>query len=344
MDSQAPIPLEPASETYRPTAPVVAPIGPAISVREVTRVYRGAASRLRRTKGVSRTALDGVTFDVESGRWVALLGPNGSGKSTLFRLLATLDLPDSGSLSICGRSTTDDADRVRAELGVVFQRAGLDPLLTVRENLVLQGELCGVAREDATARAATLGFEMGFADRLGDRVSTLSGGLARRVDLARALLSRPRVLLLDEPTSSLDIDARRAFLELLAERRAKSNLTILMSTHQIDEAERADEVIMLAAGRIVAGGPPAELRGAMGGMLVQAAPDQEQSLRDAGLTIERITNAAVFATGDASAIERAASALARTGQAFSVAPPTLADVYLARTGLDLRAVAGAAAA
>lgn len=343
MEADGSIPLEPASETIHPTAPVPI-VSAAVSVRDVSKSYAAASSRLRRGLAVGRTALDGVTFDVETGKWAALLGPNGSGKSTLFRMLATLDRPDTGTLSVGGFSTTDESDRVRGLLGVVFQRPGLDPMLTVRENLVLQGELCGVSREEATARAATLGFEMGFADRLGDRVKTLSGGLARRVDLARALLPQPRVLLLDEPTSGLDIDARRSFLDLLTERRSRTGLTILMSTHQIDEAERADEVIMLASGRIVAGGTASSLRSAMGGLLVQAAASQEQSLREAGLHIERVTPREVFASGDREAIQRAASMLAAQGEAFGVSSPTLADVYLARTGALLTSDQGAAAA
>jgi len=279
-----------------------------------------------------------LNLGVERGEFVALLGPNGSGKSTLFRLLATLDRPDTGVLKVAGFDTNEDAERVRGLIGVVFQKPGLDPLLTVRENLVLQGELCGVSRDEATARASTLGFEMGFADRLGDRVKTLSGGLARRVDLARALLPTPRVLLLDEPTTGLDLDARRAFLDLLNERRTRTGLTILMSTHQIDEAERADEVIMLASGRVVVGGTPDSLRTVMGGQIVRAALAHEQALRDAGLRIERVTAIEVCAVGDTECIRRAAGELASSGVAFSIAPPTLADVYLARTGASLAEV------
>lgn len=315
-------------------------VAPALALRAVRKTYRGG-----RGAG-ARTAVDGVSLSIEPGAWVALLGPNGAGKSTLMRMIATLDRASEGEIVVLGADTVREPARARAGLGVVFQSPGLDPLLTVRENLMCQASLFGLRGAGAEARAERAAADLGVADRMDDRVGSLSGGLARRVDLARSLLASPRLLLLDEPTTGLDHDARSAFLRALSERIAAARsagapMTALMSTHLMDEAERADRVVMLSRGTLVAEGSPAALRAGMGGACIRCDPGEEAEsiLLAAGLRPER-RGAVVIAPGDVTASERAAGALARAGLAFTYGPPTLGDVYLGITGESLAEAEG----
>lgn len=315
---------------------------PSIEAEALRRTFRG------RRGAAPLVALDGVSLRVAAGSWAALLGPNGAGKSTLMRVLATLDAADGGSARVMGKDVARDAGAVRAVLGVVAQRPGLDPLLTVRENLACQAALFGMAGASASGAIERAAADAGVADRLRDRVGALSGGLARRVDLARAMLSHPEVLLLDEPTAGLDHEARSAFLDLLRARQIEARarggaLTILMSTHLMDEAERADEAVLVSRGRVVGSGTPSSLRGALGGMLIEAGPEAQAVLRSARLAVAARGDGWA-ATGAAVDLEAAAAALARSGIAFSFGPPTLGDVYLALAGESLAADAEGGAA
>ena len=218
-------------------------------------------------------ALGGVSFAVAAGEFVALVGPNGGGKSTLLRILSTLLVPDAGAASVEGADTVRAAPDVRMSLGVVFQSVALDPLLTVRENLRAVAGLHGIARADADARIAELADLLGLGDVLDRPSGALSGGQRRRADLARGLLHRPRVLLLDEPTTALDPPGRDAFWAALATlRRRSEGLTVFAATHLLDEASTADRVLLLDHGRIVADGAPAVLCAALGAETLVLTP------------------------------------------------------------------------
>ena len=311
---------------------------PVIEASGLRRVYAAARG------SAARTALDGVGLRVEPGEWVALLGPNGSGKSTLLRMLATLEPSDGGArLRMLGAALPGGEPRVRARLGVVFQKPGLDSLLTVRENLLMQGALFGMRRADAEARAREVAARLGVADRLGERVGRLSGGLARRVDLARALLCDPDLLLLDEPTTGLDLDARRQFLGALDEARAaRAHMAIVMTTHLMDEAERADRVLMLSEGRVVVEGAPDALRRSVGARIVSTDGANAGTLEAAGLTTRRAEDGrGIVGAGEETSVAGVCDALLKAGAAFSVGPATLGDVYLARTGRSLEDAAPA---
>ncbi len=308
---------------------------PAIAAQNLSRIYIGK----RNTP--DRLALDQLSLTIPPGAFVALLGPNGAGKSTFLRILATLDAPTSGAISLLGHALTSQRNNatssIRARLGVVFQTVGLDPLLTVAENLNCQASLFAIGRDERRRRIEAIAREFEIADRLHDRVSSLSGGLARRVDLARALLSEPDLLLLDEPTTGLDHEARTEFLELLANRRAASpTLTIIMSTHLMDEAERADRVVMLSEGRLVADGAPDELRRSLGAAAIRCDASFADELEALGLTLTHGAGPSrLVAVGDPETVQRAAESLIRRGASLQVGPPSLGDVYLARAGKRL---------
>jgi len=215
-----------------------------------------------------REALREVSFSVARGEVFALLGPNGGGKTSLFRILATLLPATSGDALIFGRSVASEPHVVRRSIGVVFQKPSLDTRLTVMENLVHHGHLHGLTGRSLHDRARSRLLDLGLSDRAGDVVGTLSGGLARRVELAKGLLHRPALLLLDEPSTGLDPAARRDFINLLLGLRAKDGVTVVLTTHFLEEADRADRVGTLDAGRLVAVGRPDDLRASIGGDVV----------------------------------------------------------------------------
>ncbi len=297
---------------------------PALEARGLTRTYparRGAPAI---------TALDRFSITIHAGEHVALLGPNGAGKSTFLRLVCALDRADRGEILLFGAPPA----RARRRLGVIFQRPALDPVLTIRENLALAASLYGLS--DARDRVDAAAASVDIADRLDSRVGSLSGGLARRADLARALLAEPDLLLLDEPTTGLDHAARARFLDAIEERRReRPDLTILMSTHLMDEAERATRVALLDRGRLVADAPPQELRASVGaGRLIHTSIAARSALEGARLEIAE-RDGRLCATGGPEQLEHAATQLIAAGVAFEVAPPTLGDAYLHLTGRDL---------
>jgi len=225
-------------------------------------------------------ALDGVSFRVERGELFALLGPNGGGKSTLFKILSTLLPAGGGAARVLGHDVAREPDAVRRSLGVVFQHPSVDCALTVEENLIHHGHLYGLSGRALRAALDVAVARLGLAERRRERVGRLSGGLMRRVELAKALLVGAEVLLLDEPSTGLDPGARREFHLHLRELREAEGITAVLTTHDMDEAERCDRVGVLDRGRLVALGPPDALKAQVGGdvLVVQAA--QPETLRE----------------------------------------------------------------
>jgi ABC-2 type transport system ATP-binding protein len=213
-----------------------------------------------------------VGFSVAAGDVFALLGPNGGGKTTLFRIVSTLLRPTSGTVEVFGLDIVKQASEVRRRLGVVFQSAAVDPWLTVLENLRHHGYLYGLSRS-ALDRGIERALErFGLTARASDRVSTLSGGLRRRVELAKALLPQPQLLILDEPSSGLDPTARRDLLSELKRLRDDAGTTVVLTTHIMEEATVADRVGILHEGRLAAIGTPADLTDALGGDILTIDP------------------------------------------------------------------------
>ena len=225
-----------------------------------------------------RVALSNVSFEVKKGEIFGLLGPNGGGKSTLFRILSTMMVPASGTAVIAGHDVQRDPAAVRRSVGVVFQTQSLDKALTVEENLRAQGHLHGLSGADLRDRMERAMERLGLADRRKDLVETLSGGLRRRVEIAKALLHRPQVLLMDEASSGLDPAARRDLSRHVESLRENDGVTILLTTHILEEAGRCDRLILLHQGGIVAHGTPAELRARIGGDVVVLEVADPQSM------------------------------------------------------------------
>lgn len=227
-----------------------------------------------------RLALDQVAFEVGRGEIFGLLGPNGGGKTTLFKILATLMQPSTGTARILGDDLLDAQAAVRRHLGVVFQHPSLDPILTVAENLDCHGFLYGLSSRHLRERAAQVMQRLGLGERAGDRVGTLSGGLQRRVELAKALLHQPPLLLLDEPSTGLDPGARRDFMQYLQQLRTQDGVTIVLTTHYMEEAERCDRVALLHQGRLVRVDTPDTLKDEVGGDIVVIQTPDGSALRD----------------------------------------------------------------
>ena len=301
----------------------------AISVRDLTKSFG------------ERRALDGISLEVKRGELFCLLGPNGGGKSTLFRILATLSLPDSGTAEISGHSVITDASAVRARLGVVFQSPSLDGKLTILENLRCGGALYGLKGSELESRITGAVEALNLTDRLTDLVETLSGGLQRRAEIAKCLLIRPEVLLLDEPSTGLDPGARLDLWVALEQLRSKHGVTALCTTHLMEEAARADRVGIVSAGKLVALGTPEELTSAIGGDVVSLGASKESGADVlAKLITERLGIPSTVIEGEVRIESSEAYALAArlAGEfpseiiSLRIARPTLEDVFIARTG------------
>jgi ABC-2 type transport system ATP-binding protein len=285
-----------------------------------------------------RQALDDISFDVRAAEIFGLLGPNGSGKTTLFRILSTLMLPTAGRALVLGHDAAREPDRVRREIGVVFQAASVDAKLTVAENLRHQGHLYGLSGRALKQRIAEMLARVGLADRAGDRVETLSGGQQRRVELAKGLLHQPSVLLLDEPTTGLDPGARRDLWLYLKMLRDEERVTVVVTTHLMEEAEHCDRLAILNQGKLVALGTPAELKHEIGGeVIVMEARDPESLARRIA---ERFGGPCHVIDGKVR-LERehgyrfvpdVVEAFPGEIDSISVSKPTLEDVFIDRTG------------
>ncbi len=287
----------------------------------------------------ARQALAGLDLTIAPGTLFALLGPNGGGKTTLFRILATLLAPTRGRASLFGHDVVREPDAVRRLIGVVFQSPAVDRLLTVRENLEVQGRLYGLSGRDLRREADALLASLRLADRQGDRVGTLSGGLMRRVEIAKGLLHRPRLFLLDEPSTGLDPAARQDLWDLLRDLRQRDGVTIVMTTHLMEEAEACDQLAILSQGRLVACGTPRQLKDEIGGDVIVLTTADAASLR---ADVERVAGTPARLVDGTLRLEcaRGHTLIPRLAEAFpgrfesiNLGRPTLLDVFVRRTGL-----------
>ncbi|OGR89346.1 MAG: ABC transporter ATP-binding protein, partial [Elusimicrobia bacterium RIFCSPLOWO2_01_FULL_59_12] len=285
-----------------------------------------------------RAALRGVTFSVRPGEVFGLLGPNGGGKTTAFHILSTVFAPTSGRALIFGIDVAQNPAQVRKQLGVVFQAPSLDRKLTIQENVRHQGHLYGLRGDDLTRRSRRVLERVGLWDRRNDRVEVLSGGLKRRVELAKGLLHRPGLLILDEPSTGLDPGARRDLWDYLKELKEEEGMTLLLTTHLMDEADRCDRVAILNEGLIVALGTPVELKRDIGGDVITVETPDPENLRS---RIESKFSAASQVVDGSVRIERQnghefipqlVGAFPGLLTAVTLGKPTLEDVFIKKTG------------
>lgn len=292
---------------------------------------------LRRSFG-ERRALDGVTFSVGEGEIFGLLGPNGGGKTTLFRILCTLLAPSGGNARVCGHDTVSEPAAVRSAIGVVFQSPSLDPQLTVAENLRYGGNLYGLRGAELESRWREMAEALRVGDRADDFVKNLSGGLQRRVEIAKSLLPRPRVLLLDEPSTGLDPVARVDLWAILEQLRGRFGITTVLTTHLMDEAERCGRVAILHRGKLLACDTPDALRATIGAdvlSLVCRRPDMvaEQLQSKFGWTAAVRDDAVRLEIPKAHAeVARIVEAFPGEIQSVTAGRPTLEDVFVRMTG------------
>lgn len=283
-------------------------------------------------------ALDGVTLHVNSGEMFGLLGPNGGGKTTLFRILCTLLLPQEGAVRLLGLDVVAKASAVRARIGVVFQQPSLDARLTVSENLRHQGHLYGLMGKLLTERIDGALEMMGLTDRAKDRAEVLSGGLKRRVELAKSLLHRPEILIFDEPCTGLDPGARRAFWDDLDVLRKASGTTLLLTTHFMEEAERCDRIGILDGGKLIAEGTPDALKRTVGSEMITLEAEDPEALRSqvedvVGGNVQVVDGQVRIACDDGQKLlAELYPCLKEKVEAITLSRPTLEDVFVLRTG------------
>jgi ABC-2 type transport system ATP-binding protein len=305
-----------------------------IEARELRKQYRDVQ------------ALDSIGFEVAEGTIFGLLGPNGAGKSTTVKILTTLARPDAGEARVAGHDVLTEPAQVRRSIGVAAQRSGVDRDLTGRENVKLQGHLQGLRGRELDRRADELLDQFGLADAAGRVARTYSGGMQRRLDIAIALVHRPRVLFLDEPTTGLDPEVRAAMWQEIGRLQADEGLTILLTTHYMEEADRlASKIAIVDRGRVVAEGTPTELKAGLHGDAVHVELDGTEANGNVHSALENVPGLrdvlvegrSLHARVDDGA--RAVPAVLAALDAHSVpvasvtvARPSLDDVYLRYAG------------
>ncbi|WP_371783907.1 ATP-binding cassette domain-containing protein [Streptosporangium subroseum] len=310
------------------------------------------ADRLVKAYGKVR-ALDGLSFGVPTGTVFGLLGPNGAGKSTAVKILTTLSRPDAGNARVAGIDVRKNPDQVRAAIGCVTQKISVDPQATGRENLLLHGALYGMSRRQLRLRAGELMARFDLAEAADRQARTYSGGMQRKLDVAMGLIHRPRVLFLDEPTTGLDPEARAAMWTEIARLAAEEGLTILLTTHYLEEADKlAGALAIVDRGKVVTTGSPDELKSQLRGDAIVAELVDSQKIPQAEEALRRVHGAREITTAGrvlrarvddgAAAVPAVLAALDAAGVrvgAITVARPSLDDVYLRHTGRTFEEVA-----
>ncbi|GHF04024.1 ABC transporter ATP-binding protein [Streptomyces morookaense] len=318
----------------RPAAAGAAPAAhadpPAVRMRGVVKSYGG------------REAVRGIDLTVAQGETFAFLGPNGAGKTTTIRMLCTLAAPSAGSIEIAGHDTRTAPRQVRRSLGLVFQETTLDPELTAEENLRFHADLYALPAAGLGGRIDAMLGLVGLRERRNSLVRTFSGGMQRRLEIARGLMHRPRLLFLDEPTIGLDPQTRAQVWTHLAEIRRREGTTVFLTTHYLDEAEQCDRIAIIDEGRIVAEGSPDALKAVIGSDRVQLRTDDDEAaaallrarfglepaVADDGITV-RVADGARLVPAVCAGLDVAVYEVV-------VSRPSLDDVFLHFTGRDIR--------
>jgi ABC-2 type transport system ATP-binding protein len=283
-------------------------------------------------------AIRDLSLQIDSGETFAILGPNGSGKTTLFRVLSTLIPIQQGEVRILGFDVRREAAEVRQQIGVVFQSPSVDKKLTVTENLIHFGRLYGLGGHDLKTRADEMSMRLGLADRKADLVDTLSGGMRRRVELAKGMLHSPRLLLLDEPSTGLDPGARSDLWQYFAQIREEQGVTVVLTTHLLEEAERTDRIAIMHRGQVAALDAPAALRASVGGDAITIPTKEPESL--AADIEQRFRVQSMVVDGSVRLelpeghqwVSRLIEAFPDRIESITLGKPTLEDVFIHVTG------------
>jgi len=289
-----------------------------------------------------RKALSDFSLDLEKGEIFGLLGPNGGGKSTLFKLLSTLRPLQEGEITLAGLGYRSDRRELRNLIGTVFQSPALDKKLTVHENLWSQGKLFAIPSAILNERIEALATRFGLKERLKDPAEKLSGGLQRRVEIAKALLHEPKILIMDEPSTGLDPGIRLELWDFLQELRSKDGMTILLTTHLLEEAERCDRIALIHEGKLITEGKPSHLCESLGGQVLSVLTDDTADLslllknelgenpKILGGEVRLRIPASVDRTRTSSLAARLADHT--SVQSVTLSRPSLGDLYLEKTG------------
>ncbi len=313
----------------RPTFRAADLTSSAVEVRDLTKVYGDL------------TAVQRVSFDVAQGEVFAFLGPNGAGKSTTIKMLCTLARPTAGSARVAGFDVVEEARQVRRHIGLVFQEQTLDDQLTAEENLRFHAVLYGVPSDQVDARITRVFELVALSDRRKDLVSTYSGGMARRLEIARGMLHTPSVLFLDEPTVGLDPQTRALIWEDIHRLRREEGVTIFLTTHYMDEAENAQRIAIIDHGSIIAIDTPDALKASVGSdtVTLQTTDDEGAlaSLRAAGYQVELGEGGlTAFVADEEAAVGPLVAAVGVPVRTVRAHRPTLDDVFLHYTGREIR--------
>jgi ABC-2 type transport system ATP-binding protein len=313
----------------QPNPPISSP-APAVSVNGLVKRYDEVE------------AVRGIDFEVQAGEIFGFLGPNGAGKSTTISMLCTLVRPTAGSALVAGHDVVSERDEVRRNIGLVFQDTTLDGYLTAEQNLRLHAELYGVPRELVGERLRQVMEMVSLWDRRGSLVNTFSGGMKRRLEIARGLLHSPRVLFLDEPTVGLDPQTRSSIWSYIRELKGREDITIFLTTHYMDEAEYCDRIAIMDQGQIIVLDTPEALKAKVGRDRVQIQTDDDEAA--IGALRERFEIEATVAEGMVTFgvpegeqfVPRLFSELGQRIRSVSVSRPSLDDVFMSYTGSTIR--------
>lgn len=278
------------------------------------------------------TAVNDLSFKVKRGELFAFLGVNGAGKSTTINVICGQLKKDGGSVEICGTSLDENADEIKRKIGVVFQFSALDKDLSVKENLESRAALYGIYGEEFKKRLAVLADNLAFKDFLNRPIGKLSGGQRRRVDVARALIHDPEILILDEPTTGLDPQTRNALWNFISDLRTKNGTTVFLTTHYMEEAADADYVIIMNKGKIAAEGTPLQLKNAYTGDFITLYCADEEEIKTLGSSYEKIPNGYRLEVENTAAATKLIVAHPEIFKDYEITKGKMDDVFLAVTG------------
>ena len=302
--------------------------GPIVSIKDLVYSYPGQKN----------PALNGLSLFVNRETIFGILGPNGGGKSTTFKILSTLITPDKGTVEMGGIDVLKSPGKMRSLLGVIFQSPALDKKLTVEENLFYQGHLYGIKGAPLTEKTEFLLKRLGLWEKRHEKVETLSGGQKRRLEITKSLIHKPEILILDEPTTGLDPLARREVWNYLKFLRENEKMTLLVTTHLLEEAEDCDEIALIDRGRVVCEGKPSQLRHSLGGDVVSIRTSQPKELKE---QINKKFNISATHLGHEVRVQPKDLALfvnflvtesSKNFDSFTVGKPTLEDLFIEKTG------------